>query len=383
MRKFFTGLKYGTWSTRLYVIAIPVAFLAGAGAIIAAFILNNMLLFLAGVAAVIGSIALIFNYSIEEFVESGEQPIEKSENRKRKKDDTKTGDFQNKGKGTEEPPLMEIAENKTGEELPDESRNESNKNEDLEIRAEELLAYDEKKVKQVFYKYKVKKEHKNIIIDSWEEKGIKQVPAYIWTVRGQLHILVISGAVQEYTMPLSKTGKLIYKRGVICQTKEEYVQFRKESLLSAVFSKYLPVYHSGNKNHRPVIYKNLFAFDNGLTVTNTSVRTIVELLHPQIEIDDIVMRDVRYNDFFKEVYKLGVLLREQVYSIREYQSLVNEVLQNLAESGITKEEYENTLQALYQNKLITEEYIRFYLQYRSQRQGKSPGDTGKRKRKKQ
>ncbi len=350
MKKFFTGLRYGTWSTRLYVVSIPVAFLIGAGAIIAAFILNVMLLFLAGVAVIIGGITLIINYDIDEsIVEKAEQ---QSENQMPEEQETK-------------------------ERIPEEQVPEEQKHE----REEELLSYDEKTVKQVFYKYKVKKNHKTIMIDSWEEKNIKQMPAYIWMTKGQLHVLVIGQAVQEYTIPLLKTGTLIYKRGVICQAKEEYMQFRKESLLSSVFSQYLPVYHNGEKNHRPVIYKNLFAFENGLTITNTSVKTIVDMLHPQFEIDDIVMRDVRYNDFFKEIYKLGVLFREQVYSVKEYQNLVNEVLQNFAEAGIMKEEFEKTLQALYQSRLITEEYVQFYLQYWNQCQGKAAEEGRRQKRK--
>lgn len=366
MKKFLTGLRYGTWSTRLYVISIPIAFLIGIGAIIAAFIFNFMLLFLTGVAVIIGGITLIVNYNIDESIVEEVEP--ESINR--------------------EPEEQEPEEQEPEERIPKEQVSEEPKAEEQEPerqnheREEELLSYDEKAVKQVFYKYKVKKDHKTIMIDSWEEKGIKQMPAYIWNGKGQLHILTVGQNVQEYTMPLSKTGKLSYKRGIICQAKEEYIQFRKASLLSTVFTKYLPVYHKGNKDHRPVIYKNLFAFENGLMVTNTSVKTISELLHPQFEIDDIVMRDVRYNGFFKEIYKLGILFREQVYSVKEYQNLVNGVLQNFAESGIMKEEYESTLQALYQNKLITQEYIQFYLQYWNQCQGKTSEDVKKRKRKK-
>jgi hypothetical protein len=95
---------------------------------------------------------------------------------------------------------------------------------------------------------------------------------------------------------------------------------------------------------------------------------MVELLHPQFELNDMVMRDVRYNDFFKEIYKLGILFREQVYTVKEYQNLVNDVLQNFAESGVDEKEFENTLQVLYHNKLITEEYVQFYLQYWEHRQ---------------
>jgi hypothetical protein len=113
------------------------------------------------------------------------------------------------------------------------------------------------------------------------------------------------------------------------------------------------------------------------------MHNIVELLHPQVELDDIVMRDVRYNDFFKEVYKLGTLFREQVYSVKEYQNLVNDVLHNFAAAGTTRQEYEDTLQALRHHKLITEEYIQFYLQYWEQHQKDSMEETGKHRKKKE
>lgn len=450
MKKFLTGLKYGTWSTRLYVISIPIAFLIGIGAVVASFIINQMFLFLGGVAVVIGGIALILNYNIEESYIAEERSIQEEEpdnqteaevetetirqkekkqkeNRKKeqkpkreqkskeeqklKKEQKPKKEHKPKKEQISEEPEEENTSEKSGigaekseieakesEDLVDESdlgtaeeseeeaevqeEDSITKESEKETREEELLSYDEKSIKQVFYKYKVKKDHKTIMIDSWEEKGIKQRPAYIWTVRGQMHVLTIGMQVDEYTIPLSKLGTLLYKKGVICQAKEEYPQFRTESLVSKVFSPYLPTYHEGNKDHRPVIYKNLFAFENGLTITNTSVKTVISMIHPQINVDDIVTRDVRFNDFFKEIYKLGTLFREQIYTVKEYQSKVNDVLQNFADSGIAREEYENTLRLLYQNKLITQEYIGFYLQYFEKNQMKMIEEGSKKRKKK-
>ena len=255
-----------------------------------------------------------------------------------------------------------------------------------EQKEEELLAYDEVVMKKVFYRYKVKRDHKMIMIDSWEERKISQTPAYVWLTRGQFHVLTIGQDVQTYSIPLSKTGTLNYKKGVICKASEEYPQFRKDSLVASVFKPYLPVYHEGNKNHRPVIYKNLFAFENGMTITNTSAKTVIDMLHPKLEVDDIVTRDVRHNDYFREIYKQGVLFREQIYSIKEYQAKVNDILQQYVATCVSQEEFEDTLQSLYQNKLISEEYVMFYLQYWEKQQARmleeASGKAQKKRRKK-
>ena len=553
MDKFITGLRYGTWATRLYVLAIPVAFLAGIGVIIAAFVTNVIWMFLVGVVLLIGGVALILNYNIdvndtqdqtqkesedtqeqkavtenrpvrhgdlvvgavdapkrdsqktmsEDIVSPDEEPDMESEpdmeaeeskkqewmelsgtdetaieagsadidedtpeaadtptkkKRAKQKKDRREKDKQAKDKpsfwerlfrkkqiteDTEEDqpdeesaperpkkkqkktavPKAEKSDRMTEEDMNEDSEteeidhlpedekdiegktknkkpkkkkeksgkeideNEPDEEEDQagedgpetepedkpakekkekskeEHDEDELMEYNEVVMKQVFYKYKVKRDHKTIMIDTWEEKGIKQLPAYMWVTKGQVHILTIGQEVGQYTIPMSKTGSLYYKKGVICQAKEEYLQFRKESMLGTVFSPYLPTYHEGNKNHRPVLYKNLFALENGLTVTNTSAKTVISMLNPRLEVDDIVMRDVRFNDYFKEIYKLGLLFREQIYSVKEYQAKVNDVLRRYVTSGVGQEEYENTLQSLYQHKLITEEYIMFYMQY--------------------
>ena len=165
-------------------------------------------------------------------------------------------------------------------------------------------------------------------------------------------------------MPAVKAGTLTYVKGVVCKPKEEYPQFRKESLLSVVFTPYLPTYHNGEKDRRPIIYKNLFQLGSGLRVTNTSARTIMDLLHPAFQVDDRVTRDMKYNDFYKEIYKTGILFREQVLTVKEYKDRMSETLQKFAATGVAEQEYEKTLQALYRHKLITEEFVTYYLLYR-------------------
>lgn len=429
MKKFISGFRYGTWLTRLYVISVPVCILAGTGQIITSFIINSMLLFLTGVGFGIGAVALLQCFTIEEdsfdvkkktdelppfekmevpdkkdvdLVKESPLPPQKEDHskhqkpkrkREKKKKETKNKEKRQKvqNKPEQEPkesesaipdrkeppaePEEAIAQPKEPQKLsPQEERKEKEK---------ELTAYDEKKIKQVFYKYKVRKDHKAIIIDEWKEKDIKQCPAYIWLHRGQIHLLLMGKETQELTLPVSKAGTLTYVKGVVCKAKEEYLQFRKESLLSAAFSPYLPTYHKGEKDSRPVIYKNLFQLGTGLKVTNTSARTIMNLLHPAFIVKDRVTKDKQYNDFYKEIYKTGILFREQVLTVKEYRSAMSDTLQSFAAASVAAQEYEETLQALLRNKLITEEFAAFYLQYRerimAEQENKKQKKKGKKK----
>lgn len=424
MKKFVTGLRYGNWQTRLYVISIPVCVLSGAGLIIASFFVNSMVMFLAGIALEIAVIALIQNYAIEEVLierpEEGQKPTGKRTVKLKKPEEAEPEEIEPEESEREESSLKEpepeqpqqteepekkdqepeagesepkarikkarSKKEKIPKEKPEPERAEEEKHKPEEKKPEqsraekeeELVSYDEKKIKQVLYKYKVRKDHKMIIIDEWKEKNVHQCPVYIWVHRGRVHFLMIEGEARELSLPLAKAATLKYRKGIVCKAKEEYIQMRKNSLLSAVFEPFLPTYHNGNKNGRAVIYKNLFELGNGLLITNTSARTVMDLLHPEFQVEDSVTRNREYNDFYREIYKNSILFREQVIPTREYQARVNDILQQLAGSGAAEQEYEDTLQQLYRGKLITQEYITYYLQYRGQLQSTEAVRQGKR-----
>lgn len=419
MKKFVTGLRYGNWQTRLYVISIPVCALAGIGLIVASFFVNSMVMFLIGVALGILVIALIQNYAIEEVITENveqeseadtekpdipikkevklkkpEEPLlEESESKEpeQPKEPKKESKAEKNGK-PEKPPKPEKPEKSQKPQKPPkpEKPQEPEKSKESEepekpekakkpkSANEELASYDEKKIKQVFYKYKVRKDHKMIIIDEWKAKDIHQCPVYIWVYHGKVHFLVLEGEARELSLPLTKVATLKYRKGVVCKAKDEYVSLRKNTLLSAVFEPFLPTYHNGNKNGRPVVFKNLFELGEGILITNTSARTVMDLLHPEFQVEDSVTRNRNYNDFYQQIYKNSILFREQVIPTKEYQNRVNDILQQLAFSGAATQEYEDTLQQLYRGKLITQEYITYYLQYRGQLQSAEAVRQGKR-----
>lgn len=331
MKKLLTGLRYGNWYTRLYILAIPICIAGGVGLMATSFLINSMLMFLSGVGIGIIGLILCMRFDIQEITYV---PNEK----KGKKQAAKKADYTKLEKKQEK---EEAGEPKTEKEA-------------------ELLAYDEKKIKQIFYRYKVRAEHRIIMIDKWEQESVHQSPAYIWKQHRQFRILVLGDGVQEYSISWAKLAVMKYHRGIICHVKQEYPQFRKESLMKQVFSPCLPVYHEGTKNGKPVIYKNLFELGDGLFVTNTSGKAIMELAQPELVIEDQWIWNAGYNIFFKEIYKQGILFREQVISPTEYRNRITGYLENLAESAVPDDEYRKNLQALYENRLISQEYVTYY-----------------------
>lgn len=335
MKKVLAGLKNGDWKTRLYIIGTPLLILAGIAAIVVSFQIDSMWLFLLGIAAGIGAVIIAQRFTIV------------MEERERQE-----------GNESSSIPMQTADREEEAEDEKPESGTEA------ADREKSLDAYDEKKLKQVFYKYKVKRNHECIMIDSWEQYNVYQCPAYIWISRRQLHILIMGEETREIEVPEASMKVLRYHPGVVCRTKEEYPQFRSKTMLAGVFSKYLPSYHSGNRNGRPVIYKNLFELGNGLFLTNTSARVVLDMLQPIFQVEDFITEDVHCQEIVKDIYKLGILLRNLVYTAKEYKSLLNEKMQFLSDTSMSEEEYEEILQTLLNMKLITNEYKEYYKNYR-------------------
>ena len=419
MKKFITGLRYGNWLTRIFLISVPLCIVVALVLIVLSFVLNLIYLLLIGIAFGIVAVALSQSFTLEEV--DAQQPVKndsKGDNTQIREEELSEEAFEETATKMAED-IMEETEDELAEEEDllfekkkktkkkknkkerikkekvkkqkvkkeaDEEESESNieieskderMNEEPSVMQEKTVAaektkftkdsfksYDEQRIKQVFYKYKVRKDHRLIIIDEWKEKEVRQTPAYVWRHRKQLHFLLIEEGVRELSVPINKAGVLTYQKGIICQAKDEYVQFRNESLLAQLFTPYLPTYHEGDKNGRPVVYKNLFEFGNGIRITNPSARVLMDMIGLEAQVDDIVTRDVRYNAYFKRIYTQAVLFREQVINGKEYQEQINDILQEFAASDIATQEYDDTLQLMNQHKLITQEYVSYYQQYR-------------------
>ncbi len=227
-----------------------------------------------------------------------------------------------------------------------------------------LIRYTEKRMRQVFIKFKVKPDHRPILIDRSEKYKIHQTPAYIWVLRGQVHILLIEKNARELVLPAASFRTVTYRRGVPVNYKGEYIALRKPSLLQQAFFDFLPtVYERGNGTIRKQ-YKNLYIIGEDIAVTNRSVSQVFDLLDSNFVMKDKITESGEYSEDFLDMYKAYTLFRDQVISAEEYKKRVTGILDNMAVSNMLDLELRINLDKMQKLHFITEEYVRYCFEKR-------------------
>lgn len=227
-----------------------------------------------------------------------------------------------------------------------------------------LVRYTEKRMKQVFIKFKVKPDHRPILIDRSEKYKIKETPAYIWVLRGQVHILLIEKNARELVLPATSFRTVTYRRGVQVNYKGEYRALMKPSLISQAFSEYLPSTYDRGSGSIKKSYKNLYIIGEDIAVTNRSVSQIFDLLDSNFEIKDRITESDEYGEDFVDMYKAYTLFRDQVIDAEAYKSKVLRILENMAISNMLDVELKINLDKMQNLHFITEEYVRYCLEKR-------------------
>lgn len=227
-----------------------------------------------------------------------------------------------------------------------------------------LTVYTERRLKQVFVKYRVKPDHRTIMIDRSEKYKIKETPAYAWIFRGRLHILLLEKNVREITLPLALVGPVRYHRGVPVSTKGEYVQFRKPSLLAAVFSDYLPSTYEQGKGSIKRRFKNLYIIGEDIAITNRSVRHIFDLTGTSFRIEDKLTKSGDYGEDFIDMYEAYTLFHDQVIDANQYKRQVTKILDDMAVSNMLDQELTINLEKMQSCHFITGDYAHYCLEKR-------------------
>lgn len=236
---------------------------------------------------------------------------------------------------------------------------------DKPVEPEEVLVrYTEKKLKQVFVKFRVKPDHRTIMIDSSEKYKIKQIPAYAWVFRGRFHILLLEKTAREITLPLNTVGPVRYRRAVPVAPKGEYVQFNKPSLLSSVFSDYLPSVYEKGKGTIKRRLKNLYVIGEDIAITNRSVKHIFDLTGTSFQIEDKLTMSGDYSEDFIDMYKAYTLFRDQVLDANQYKQQVTQILDNMAVSNMLDAELKINLEKMQGFYFITADYANYCLEKR-------------------
>lgn len=355
MGRILNALRYGNAKTKGYIILITLLFLTGALGI------SNAIRGFSPLWAMVGVFAILLAFI---FMNSLEFKNANTSNSKTKKNTSKDQmNTQNEQDLKEE---KEVVSNSSG------IRKDEREYSDTNLEDENYFEkYDEASIKRLFYRYKVKKNPIPIMIDSWESKGIIQCPAYIWVDKTYFHILTIGREANKYELPRKSLQKMTYNKGCVVDIKKDYDQFKKPSLLSLAFSELLPTVYVEGEGIRAKDKKNLYVLTADLTVTNTSVKVLLDLLQVNFTLLEEEVYSKKYSPYFTSAYKLNILLKDGVLTVSDYKRKIKEVLLDLAEAQISLEVFKIYINQLIQGRLVTKEYAEYYLDYRMKRKERS------------
>ena len=257
-----------------------------------------------------------------------------------------------------------------GEE-PGAEEEKKNKNKETEQPKEEEAVvsdyntYSPAVLKKAMHRYRVKREHRPVMIDSCPSKGIRECPAYLWRDRHKAYLLLLEKKPRRIEYPLEKMAFLEYQRAVEASPDKEYPAFQKNSPVTSVFKAFLPDYYQRRKNGVISDLKNLYRMAGDLAFTNTSVKNVMEVLKPGFRVKDAVTSGNRYGAYFTESYQQNILLRDRVLEVDEYKERMKGLLQQMAQEEISLREFQHRLEELVEYRFITEDFADYFLEYRA------------------
>lgn len=424
LKRFLNTLKYGTSKAKAIVLCIIASGLAGVVFVVLAIAYKELLLFFGALICVFIIVASlqtlgIYEYKDELYLnslhsnterESGKAETDDATDRKRKKNKEKNSIKEqnkeeqqshgnnkrvvNNDKESDSEELIqnnnEAYEDIRSEEFADKStptleselkrdidylrqKNEEKADEQIEIKQateEELASYNKKKIKKTLHKYKVKRDHRLVLVDRSDKFHIKQTPAYIWVSNSDFNILLIEQEPRHIILPLYNITEITYLKKQEVNADTDYPALHKKNLISDLFAPYLPDYTQSTVVSDMVSYKNLYGIEPGIYFTNNSAKQLFDLLAVEFRVDDKVTTSTKVNRYFKDTYKASILLRDNVIDAVGYADKISRILDDMARSTLSYNEFKETLNLMMKNKLITQEFAMHYMEVRDkQRRG--------------
>lgn len=217
--------------------------------------------------------------------------------------------------------------------------------------------YDTKMLKKIMRRYKVRKEHKTIIIDSAPAYRIKQCPAFVWIEGNNLHFLLLEKEPRQIEVPMKDIKQVGYHKGVKAKPDKDYSLFTHASLVAKVFREHLPSYQEKVEDGKHSYYKNLYVVGTQIAITNMSAKNIFSLLSVPFVIDNDLTRTQKYSKYFKEAYRYSVLCNDLVITKTEYSQRIIELLDRVADADIPGSEFMKTLRDMLRYRFITREDV--------------------------
>ena len=300
---------------------------------------------------------------------SAGQPEEPKKNRKTKKQKKhKKRKKAGKLKPAEEAPTRQAENLNQPEERPEPQPKEQpdEKSEEKQVQVvrpltdETIATYDRKKIRKTMHRYKVKRDHRMILIDRSEKLHITQTPAYIWVEGKEVHLLLIEQEPRHISIPRYQFSEITYLKKQMVNEDMDYAAFKGKSLIADMFQPYLPDYTHSTVVDDLSAYKNLYGIGD-IFVTNRSAKALFDLLGLELQVDDRVTMSNKVNIIFKDAYKANIMLRDNVIDANGYADRISNILDNLAHSTVSHAEFKDTLNLMIRNKLITQEFAMYYM----------------------
>ncbi len=347
--KVIRSMFQGSTKTKIFLWSILVLGLAALAMLVIAIALGMPYLGFGGVA--LGFTSFIISQSVS--IDTLERQKKKHNQKKRKKQDGTGNGVRQKDQKKKDPAEGE-------EEGRDPKSREQQK-------ARFLASLNEKSVKKLLREHKVVQSHVQVMIDSYAQRRLRQVPAFAWRTEDQLHFLVLEGHANEFEIPLENIQGIYYEKDVEADPDKDYAPFQYETFIAKYFGAYLPEYHEYTSEGELSYHKNLFRVGQDVYITNSSVANMMSILpYVPFLIDDSVCRSERFDEYFKELYRYSILCKNQVISLEEYRKQIEKTLDSLLDAPISAREYVQTMQAMARYHLIDRENVTRYSQkYRS------------------
>ena len=263
----------------------------------------------------------------------------------------------------EEINIMDIvSDNKQEDELAEET-------EESHIPTEEVIvSYDKKKIKKTMHRYKVKRDHRMALVDRCDKLNIHQTPAYIWVADNKFHMLLIEKEPRYLTFPIYNLTQITYLKKQPSNPDVDYALLKNNSIMAELFKPYLPNYAHSTVVDDLTSYKNLYGIGPGIYFTNHSARHLFDLLGSEFIVEDKVTTSNKVNYYFKDAYKANILLRDEIIDANGYADKISDILEGMAMSTISHNEFKDTLNLMIKNKLITQEFAMYYMDMRNKKQ---------------
>lgn len=365
MKKIIHTFKYGETKTKSLLLLTIASGLAIPGCLIGAVLLQNLLLYFATVIAVFVTISLVQTFGIRDTSLSEETQTEKTQTEQkafRKKSKGKTGIKQDELSSQDE---SEVQDEWNPFDKPDERDTPTISM----ISEEEVETYNKRKIKKLLYKFKVKKDHRLVLVDHCDKLKIKQTPAYMWVADNAFHLLLIEQEPRHISIPIFNIQEITYLKKQPANEDADYGLFKRKSILTELFRPYLPDYSHSTVVDDLTAYKNLYGVGPGIYFTNRSAKSLFDLLGVAFFVEDKVTKSQKVNVFFKDAYKANIMLRDNVIDANGYADRISTILNAMANSTISYGEFKDTLNLMQKNKLITSEFAMYYMGVRDKING--------------